>query len=70
MRIQKGGSPKRLLVVLASHDRLGDVKLFFLDCVVVAGVFGVFAAESSLFVTPALIALTAVVLARGNDSVD
>lgn len=44
-----------------------DVKVFFLSCVLVAGVFGALTAKPSIFFTqalPAILALAAVYLAR------
>jgi putative membrane protein len=52
-----------------SADRR-ELKLFFLGCVVVAGVFGGLTAKTSILVTqalPAALALTAVVLASKRD---
>ncbi|HEV7731836.1 MAG TPA: DUF1304 domain-containing protein [Candidatus Binatia bacterium] len=47
-----------------------DVKLFFLGCVIVAGIFGAFTAKPSLFFTqglPAVIAMAAVLLSPRPD---
>ena len=48
-----------------------DVKVFFLSCVVVAGVFGGITAKTSILLTqalPGLIALVCVLAASGGDS--
>jgi putative membrane protein len=47
-----------------------DVKVFFLSCVVVAGVFGGITAKTSILLTqalPGLIALVCVLAASGGD---
>ncbi len=48
-----------------------DVKLFFLGCIIVAGVFGAFTAKFSILYTqalPALVALTLVLLSEDRSS--
>lgn len=48
-----------------------DIKVFFLVCVVIAGVFGGLTAKTSILFTqalPALIALACVLLATGRDA--
>lgn len=47
-----------------------DVRIFFLLCVIVAGVFGAITVSPSIFVVqavPAIIALVLTLLARGSD---
>ncbi|HZF50788.1 MAG TPA: DUF1304 domain-containing protein [Polyangiaceae bacterium] len=48
-----------------------DIKLFFLGCVVVAGVFGSLTAKPTIFFTqglPALLAFTSVIIASRKDA--
>jgi len=54
---------------LSAKDNAHQIKVFFLTCVLVAGIFGAVTAKASILVVqgaPALVALLLVIFARGS----